>query len=113
MQSIDAVKNYMVRWNYALYDGSIYKKVPEGKFTFVFCSSVHYFIHFTMGNSEVADQIVSQVTPIVNLLSESACRIIKPISLDFNFIEVTPYGTCFNIREKRFEIDPPSLKGTS
>jgi len=38
-------------------------------------------------------------------------RIIKPIIIDHNFIEVQPYGTVFNIEKKVFEVDPETLKG--
>ena len=112
MQSISAIRNYMTLNDYALFDGSVYKKAPHAKFTYVFCSSVHDFVHFLLGCPEIADQIVTQVTPIISLLSVSACRIIKPLIIDYNFIEVTPFGTCFNISEKCFQVDPPTLKGT-
>lgn len=111
MQSFEAVKLYMIRFNYGIYDGSIFKKAPAAKYTYVYSSSVYDFIHFILGSPAVADQIVSHVQPLINLLSVSSCRIIKPIVIDYNFIEVTPFGTCFNIKEKRFEIDPPDLKG--
>ncbi|XP_066933575.1 uncharacterized protein [Clytia hemisphaerica] len=112
MQCITMVKAFMNQFDYALFDGFVYKKVPEARYPFVFCSSVHNFIHFVLGNSEMADQIVQHVTQIINLLSESACRIIKPLQIDYNFIEVTPYGTCFNIREKCFQLEPADLKGS-
>lgn len=102
----------MTQNEYGLFDGSVYKKAPQAKFTYVFCSSVHDFVHYLLGCPEIADQIVAQVTPIINLLSVSSCRIIKPLIVDYNFIEVAPYGTCFNISEKCFQVDPPTLKGT-
>jgi len=111
MIAIDVVKRFMLQFHYGLFDGSIYKKAPEAKFTFVFCSSVSDFIHSILGNAEIADMIAAHVTQIVNLLSVNACRLIKPITIDFNFIEVLPAGTCFNIEEKKFEIDPKNLKG--
>ncbi|XP_066930600.1 uncharacterized protein [Clytia hemisphaerica] len=112
LQSITAIKHYMTQNEYGLFDGSVYKKAPQAKFTYVFCSSVHDFVHYLLGCPEIADQIVAQVTPIINLLSVSSCRIIKPLIVDYNFIEVAPYGTCFNISEKCFQVDPPTLKGS-
>ena len=111
MQGIAAVRSYMDSFDYGLFDGHIYKKAPDDKFTFMYCSSVFDFVHFILGNPDVADQIGSQVNPIINLLSVPSCRIIKPIIIHFNFIEVTPKGTCFNIREKCFQVDPVDLKG--
>ena len=96
---------------YALYDGSVYKKPKHAKYTFVYCTDVHSFVHHILGNSEVADAIISHVTPIVALLSVKTCRLIEPIKIDYNFIEVLPVGTCFNIRRKCFELDPSDLKG--
>lgn len=45
------------------------------------------------------------------LLSESSCTLITQLKVDYNYIEVTPYGTCFNIKEKMFE-ENPALKGS-
>uniref|UniRef100_A0A7M5WRZ6 Uncharacterized protein n=1 Tax=Clytia hemisphaerica TaxID=252671 RepID=A0A7M5WRZ6_9CNID len=112
MQGITAIKSYMERFGYGLFDGHIYKRAPAAKFTYVYCSSVLDFVHFTLGSPDVADQIGSQVNPIINLLSVSSCRVIKPIKIDYNFIEVTPFGTCFNIREKCFQVDPVDLEGS-
>ncbi|XP_066929136.1 uncharacterized protein [Clytia hemisphaerica] len=112
MQSIESVKVYMNTFHYGLYDGSVYKKVPQSRFTYVYCSSVHDFIHFILGNDDVANTISQHVQQIISLLSVKTCRIIKPISIDYNFIEVTPHGTCFNIAKKCFELEPRDLKGS-
>jgi len=101
----------MNQFNFGLFDGSVYKKAPESKFTFVYCSSVHDFIHHIMGNAEVADAIASFAGQIIGLLSVKACRLIRPIVIDYNFIEVQPFGTCFNISGKCFEKDPETLSG--
>ena len=111
MQCIDVIKRFMKRFNLALYDGCVYKKPEEAKFTYVFYSSVFDFIHQILGNQEVADVIAGHVSNIVALMSVPTSRIIKPITIDHNFIEVLPYGTCFNIELKQFELDPSSLKG--
>ena len=110
-QAVDVVRRYMEQMSYALYDGSVYKKPKESKYIYVYCSDIHAFVHHILGNSEVADAIVSYVSPIIGLLSVKSCRLILPIQLDYNFIEVLPYGTCFNIQKKCFELDPSDLKG--
>ena len=110
-QAVDVVRRYMEKFNYGLYDGFVYKKPKVAKFTYVYCSDVHSFIHHILGNTEVADAIVSYVSPIVSLLSVKACRMIEPIIIDFNYIEVKPYGTCFNIEGKCFELDPSGIVG--
>ena len=102
--AIDVVRRIMKKRNYALYDGSIYRLAPDAKFTFVFCSNVKDFILNMLGNTEVADIILPYVQMITGLLSEPACRLIEPISMDMNLIEVLPAGVCFNINNKRFEL---------
>ena len=110
-QAVDIVRRYMEKMNYALYDGSVYRKPDESKYTYVHCSDVHSFVHHILGNAEVADAIVSHVSPIISLLSVKSCRLIEPMKVDYNFIEVLPFGTCFDIRGKCFELDPTNLKG--
>ena len=104
MQAVDVVKRVMDKFGLGIYGGCIYRKPKEAKFTFVYCSSVFDFIHSILGNSEVADVIAGQVSNLVALLSVPSCRILKPIVIDHNFIEVQPYGTVFNIDQKKFEI---------
>jgi len=101
----------MDQYHFGLFDGSVYKKAPGAEFTYVHCSSVKDFLHYIMGNIEVADQIAFHINPLVNLLSEKYCRLIKPLVIDFNFIEVLPKGTCFDIEGKKFVARPSNLKG--
>jgi len=111
MIAIDVIRRYMRRFDYSIYDGSIYKKVPQSKYTSVFCCSISQFLHHILGNSEVADAIAHCIRPIIALLSEKSCRLIQPIIIDYNFIEVLPRGTCFDIEGKTFVKDPENLQG--
>ena len=95
----------------ALYNGSVYKKIPEATETYVFCSSVKNFLLNIMGNMDIADQIASFMSPLTNLLSEPCCKLIRPIKLDYNFIEVSE-GYFFNIDKKLFEKNPKTLNGS-
>ena len=113
MQAIDGIKRFMERFNLGIHDGCVYRKPKEAKFTYVYCSSVFDFIHSILGNPEIADIIAGQVTNIIYLMSVPASRIVKPIIMDYNFIEVQPFGTCFNIEDKTFQVNPPTLKGIS
>ena len=63
-----------------------------------------------LGNVEVADLIASHVTQFT-ILSEPACRLIKPIEIDYNFIEVEDQYM-FDIAGKRFIKESGSLKGS-
>ena len=111
MVAIDVVRRYMQRFQYGLFDGSIYKKAPEAKFTFVYCCSIHDFIHHILGNADVANAVAHFSAQIIGLLKVKTCRLIPPIVIDFNFIEVLPFGTCFDIFKKTFVKNPKTLKG--
>ena len=111
MQAIDLIKRYLKKFEFGIYDGAMYKKAPDAKFTFIYCSSVNDFLHYILGNNELAEVVAPHLQTINHLLSAKACRIVQPISLDFNFIEVLPFGTCFDIRQKKFVKDPKDLKG--
>ena len=112
MIAVDVVRRYMSDNDFGLFDGSVYKRAPCAVFTYVFCSSVKVFLMNLLGNSEIAEEIVSYVAILTTLLSESSCKLITPIKMDYNFIEVLPPGTCFNIEKKKFEVKPKELVGS-
>ena len=65
-----------------------------------------------LGNVEVADLIAPHVTQITTtLLSEPACRFIKPIEIDYNFIEVEN-RYLFRTAGRIFIKEKGSLKGS-
>ena len=59
----------------------------------------------------MADLIASHVTQLTTLLSEPACRLAKPIEIDYSFIEVEDQYL-FDIAGKRFIKESGSLKGS-
>ena len=112
MIAVDVVRRYMSDKNFGLFGDSVYKKALRAVFTYVFYSSVKVFLMNLLGNSNIAEEIVSYVTPLTALLSESSCKLISPIKIDYNFIEVLPTGTCFNSELKKFEVNPKDLVGS-
>ena len=91
--------------------GRVYKKIPEATYTYIYCTSVKDYLLNLLGNVEVADLIASHVTQLTTLLSEPACRLIKPIEIDYNFIEVENQYLS-DIAGKRFIKESGSLKGS-
>ena len=91
--------------------GRVYKKIPEATYTYIYCTSVKDYLLNLLGNVEVADLIAPHVTQLRTLLSEPACRLIKPIEIDYNFIEVE-HQYLFDIAGKRFTKESGSLKGS-
>ena len=59
----------------------------------------------------MADLIAVHVTELTTLLSEPASRLIKPMEIDYNFIEVEDQYL-FDIAGKRFIKESTSLKGS-
>jgi len=112
MVAVNVVRRYMSDNNFGLFDGSVYKKAPGAVYTYVFCSSVKVFLMNLLGNPEIAEEIVSFVSTMTALLSEPSCKLIAPIKMDYNFIEVLPAGNCFNIEMKKFEMNPKDLVGS-
>ena len=62
-----------------------------------------------LGNVEVADLVASHVTQSTKLLSEPVYRLIKPIEINYNFIEVEDQ-CLFDIAGKGFIKEGGSLK---
>ena len=91
--------------------GRVYKKILEATYTYICCTSVKDYLLNLLTNVEVADLIALHVTQLTTLLSEPACRLIKPIEIDYNFIEVEDQYL-FDIAGKRFIKESGSLKGS-
>ena len=111
-QAVDLLKRIMKVEGYGLCSGEIYKLVSDATFTFVYCGSVKDYLLKQMGNVEHADVLAPCWQQLVALLSETSCRLIKPIIIDHNYIEVLPSGTCFNLFKKCFEMNPVDLEGS-
>ena len=98
----DELARFMKHNGYCICRGRVYKKAPDSRFTFVSLQSVEDFVLWSLGNGQVANAVASHVGQLTNLLTKPACRLIKPISIMYNYIEVLPPGTIFVISEKKF-----------
>ena len=95
-----------------MYDGEIYNKVKDSKYTYIRYKPVKGFLMQVVESREVADVILPCINQLVNVLSDPDCRLIKSIRIDHNFIEVLPRGMCFDIERKKFRKDPKNLQGS-
>ena len=86
----------------------IYKKIPEATYTYIYCTSVKDYLLNLLGNVEVADLIAPHVAQLTTMLSEPACRLIKPIEIDYNL----EHQYLFDFARKRFTKESGSLKGS-
>ena len=111
MQAVDVIKRTMEGGDCALNTGCIYKKIPEAQYTYVFCCSVKHYLLNIISSVEVADVVLPFIPQITRMLSEPSCRLIMPIKIDYNYIEVSD-GYCSNIENKCFDKNPENLQGS-
>ena len=102
----------MVERNLGIHDGNVYKKIPRSKYTYIFCSGVEDFLLNLLSNMTLADVIAPLLGQLTNIMSKKQSKIIQPIKIDYNYIEVLPEGVCFNIAKKQFVKDPEDLNGS-
>lgn len=107
--AVQLIGRLMKSKGYALYRGEVYKRAPEAKYTYVYCSTVKQFVMASLSNPQIADAVAQHIEQINKLLSDPACKMIKPLVIDYNYIEVLPKGTCFDIAGKKFVKDPKML----
>jgi len=112
MKAVDALRRFMEKKKFAISNGAVHRKIPDSKYTYIYFGSVNTFLLQSLGNAEIADEIVTSIATLTNLLSQPKCALIKPIHIDYNYIEVQPRGTCFDIWNKCFVKDPVELKGS-
>ena len=79
--------------SFGIHDGHIYMKIAEAKYAYVYHMSVENFINDILGDAEIANEIVTHTDLLIKRLSHPACRLIKPVKFDYNYIEVSfPLG---------------------
>ena len=59
--------------------------MPEATYTYIYCTSVKDYLLNLLENVEVADLIAPHVRQLTTLPSEPACRLIKPIEIDYKW----------------------------
>ena len=108
MQCVDIVNRAMKLKDYRLHRGKFYSKVPESKYSFISCCSIGAFLDTLVANPNFTDVLAPNLKRLEELLSRSTCQLINEIEIDYNLIEVKPYGVCFSIAEKEFVTSPIS-----
>ena len=95
----------MKKMEYALFRGKMYKKVPLAKYTFAYKCEVCVFINSLAANEFFKARLLKDMRKIIDILSDPDCEVIRPISIDYNLIEVDG-GHCWSIKGRRFVNDP-------
>ena len=111
-QALAYVRSVMEENKYTMVDGDVYVKIPEAKYTSMYCGEPKTFLYNLMDDVGAADILYNFTEKIAKFLEDRNCKLFPNTEIDHNFIEVQPFGTCFNIWQKEFVCDPCELKGT-
>ena len=91
----------MKRLGYALYNGKVYKKCDEAKYTYTYKCDVETFVHSLAGNEFFKGRLLKDMKKIIDTLANPFCEVIRPLTVDYNLIEVSD-GKCWSLKERRF-----------
>ena len=115
MKAVDVVKRKMVTEEVKWSDGCVYKKIPESKFTYTYAGKVEDYLLSLLDDTSIAEVfLLPHVEKLSSLLAKPACGLLSAVAVvvNLNYIEVLPYGTCFNIPKRVFVKDPTDLDGS-
>ena len=85
---INEIAIAMRRLDYALYRGKIYKKCEGDKYTYSYKCNVKAFVNSLAANEPFKSRLIRDMKRVIELLSDRDCELIRPISVDYNLIEV-------------------------
>ena len=95
----------MRRLHYALYRGKIYKKCEGAKYCYSHKCDVKAFVNSLAANESFKPRLIRDMKTVIGLLSDPDCEVIRPITVDYNLIEVNQ-GYCWSVAERKFLKDP-------
>ena len=107
-QSIKVIHCCMNEKGYTLHKGIIYSKVPEAKYTYIMCCTVATFLDSIVKNPSFTEIVEPNPKKLEELLTRRGCQIIPQIEINYDYIEVNPFGVCFSIAYKCFILNPIS-----
>ena len=99
-KAIDMVKRAMEKLGVHLYRGHVYKKAANAKYTFVKSCTVLQFLHSLLCNSQISNFLTPCLPAVNNIISYKGCNILRQLSINYDLVEVKPYGRCFSFKEK-------------
>ena len=113
LKAIRIVETEMERTHFGWHEEEVYRKFEEMKFTYVYHSKMETYLLSLLSDTTVGDFLIPVYDSVLKFLSHPQGKFMKPVVIDFNFIEVLlPHGTCFDISGKRFVQDLIELKGS-
>ena len=107
-QSIEVICCCMKEKGYAPHKSIIYSKVSEAKYTYIMCCTVATFLDSIVANPSFTEIVAPNLKKLEELLTRRGCQIIPQIEINYNYMEVKPFGVCFPIAYKSFILNPIS-----
>ena len=91
----------MGKLSYGTYRGKIYKRDASSMFTFSYKCEARAFVNALATNEQFKSRMLPQMKKIIELLSDPYCELFRPLTVDYDLIEVNN-GTCWSLKKRSF-----------
>ena len=91
----------MEKLNYAMYRGKVYKNESRVKCTFSYRCETRLFVNTFATNELFKPRLIREMTRVVELLADTYCELFRPLSIDYDLIEVNQ-GDFWSLKERSF-----------
>ena len=88
----------MEKLNYATYRGKVYKKESRVKYTFSYRCEARAFVNTLATNELFKPRLIREMRRVVELLGDPFCELFRPLSIDYDLIEVNQ-GVCLSLSD--------------
>ena len=94
----------MGKLDYGTYRGKIYKRDARSMFTFSYKCEARVFVNTLATNERFKSRILPQMKKVIELLSDPYCELFRPLTVDYDLIEVSK-GLCWSLKKGKFVED--------
>lgn len=94
----------MGKLDYGTYRGKIYKRDARSMFTFSYKCEARVFVNTLATNERFKSRILPQMKRVIELLSDPYCELFRPLTVDYDLIEVSR-GVCWSLKKGKFVED--------
>ena len=86
---------------YGTYRGKIYKRDARSMFTFSYRCEARVFVNTLATNERFKSRMLPQMKRVIELLSDPYCELFRPLTVDYDLIEVSK-GVCWSLKKGKF-----------
>ena len=94
----------MGKLDYGTYRGKIYKRDARSMFTFSYKCEARVFVNTLATNERFKSRMLPQMKRVIELLSDPYCELFRPLTVDYDLIEVSK-GVCWSLKKGKFVED--------